>query len=241
MYTSWSQKRIIKGVKFHLQNFDGLALTLLKSCYLTAIIWYARLAPTRRKCFIVCECVSSHPANPQMIDESRHKNGNLIRKWACNTMIFIPEHGSVNTNNQFLTPRRMQCQPILPKYQYSLMSLLQKCGTHQKSHKVFPRKFSSNGTIMWRNTRIPTWKPTWRQDLNNCTVVQPAPAVRNTTYVTTLNLIAMKITDINLWAELVCSTERSRRRSRNSRNASRSLYVGVQSFGCILFRLFRGD
>ena len=46
---------------------------------LTTIILYANLAPTKRKCFIACECVSSHPANPQMTYESRHKNGSLIR------------------------------------------------------------------------------------------------------------------------------------------------------------------
>ena len=64
MYTSHSRKRIIKGLKFCLQNFGGLGRTFLKMCYLTTIIWYAKLAPTRRKCFIVCECVSSHRANP---------------------------------------------------------------------------------------------------------------------------------------------------------------------------------
>ena len=32
MCTSYSRKRIIKGVKFHLQKFSGLARTLLKRC-----------------------------------------------------------------------------------------------------------------------------------------------------------------------------------------------------------------
>ena len=38
MYTSNNQKRIIKEVKFHLQNFGGLAPTILKRCFLTTNI-----------------------------------------------------------------------------------------------------------------------------------------------------------------------------------------------------------
>ena len=60
----YSRKRIIKWVKFHLQNFSGLALTILRRCYLTTNTWYAKTAPARRKCLTVCECVSSHPTNP---------------------------------------------------------------------------------------------------------------------------------------------------------------------------------
>ena len=41
----------------------------------------------------------------------------------------------------------------------------------------------------------------------------------------------MTITDNNVSAELVCSTERARRRSRNSRNAPRGTYVAVQNVG----------
>ena len=70
----------------------------------------------------------------------------------------------------------------------------------------------------------------WRLSRNNQTVVRPTPAVTNTTYVTTRNLISMTTTDINLRAELVCSTERARIPSRNSRNALRSIYEGIQIF-----------
>ena len=66
MYMSYSRKRIIKVVKFLLQNFVGLARTLLKKYYPIPIIWYAKLAPTRRKSFIGCESVRSHPANHQL-------------------------------------------------------------------------------------------------------------------------------------------------------------------------------
>ena len=52
MYTSFSRKRIIKAAKFHSQNSAGLARTLSKQYCQTIIIWYAKLAPTRRKCFI---------------------------------------------------------------------------------------------------------------------------------------------------------------------------------------------
>ena len=51
-YISCSRKRIIKAAKFHLQNSVGLARTLSKKYYQIIIIWYGKLAPTRRKCFI---------------------------------------------------------------------------------------------------------------------------------------------------------------------------------------------
>ena len=40
----------------------------------------------------------------------------------------------------------------------------------------------------------------------------------------------MTTVDNDLRAELVCSTERAGRRSRNSRNAPRSTYLAVQNF-----------
>ena len=95
-YMFYSRKRIMEGVKFRLGNSRGLAPKLLKRCYLITINWYAKMAPTIRKCFIACESASSHPANPHLTHESRHKNGNPIRRWASNTMICMPERGSVN-------------------------------------------------------------------------------------------------------------------------------------------------
>ena len=73
MHPLYNRKRIIKGVEFHLRNFVGLARTLLKKYYQITINWYANFAPTRRKCFIVCECVSSHHAYHQLTYESSHK------------------------------------------------------------------------------------------------------------------------------------------------------------------------
>ena len=70
----------------------------------------------------------------------------------------------------------------------------------------------------------------WRQARNNRTVVRPTPAVPNTIYVITRSLIAMTTTDIEMLAELLCSAERARRRCRNSRNATRGIYVAVQNF-----------
>ena len=64
--SSCNRKRIIKVAKFHSQNFDGLARTLSKKCYQITIIWYEKLALTKRKCFIGCEGVSSHLANHQL-------------------------------------------------------------------------------------------------------------------------------------------------------------------------------
>ena len=74
MYMSCSRKRIIKRVKFLLQIFVGLVRILLKKYYQKTIIWYAKLAPKRRKCLIICECVSSHAAKHQLTYQSSHKN-----------------------------------------------------------------------------------------------------------------------------------------------------------------------
>ena len=70
----------------------------------------------------------------------------------------------------------------------------------------------------------------WNQARNNRKIVLPTPAVPNTTCVITRNITAMTTVDISLSAELVCSTERARRRSRNSRNAQRGKYVAAQIF-----------
>ena len=161
MYMSYSRKQVIKAVKFRLRNFGGLALILLNRCYLTTITWYAKLAPTRRKCFTVCECVNSHPANARLIYELRHKNRKLIRNWASNTMICMPNRGDVTTRYPFLTPRKiMQRHPIHPKLQYSLIYQWGNA-EHIRNHtRVCPRKYSSNRTSMWRN-RFVSLTETW--------------------------------------------------------------------------------
>ena len=48
----YSQKQITKEAKFLLPIFGGLDHILLKRCYRTITIWYAKLAPIRRKFFI---------------------------------------------------------------------------------------------------------------------------------------------------------------------------------------------
>ena len=142
MYTSYSRRRKIKAVKFHLQNFVGLARTLSKGCCQTTVIWYANLAPTRRKCFIICECVSSHPTNHQLTYESSHKNINPIRMWASNTMICMPDRGSMIMNSQFLKlKKKMQRHPVHTEFQYSLTFQHRKRGTHQELHTSIPEKF----------------------------------------------------------------------------------------------------
>ena len=73
----------------------------------------------------------------------------------------------------------------------------------------------------------------WNQARNNRKKVRPSAAVPNTTCAITLNLTAMTTIDISLYTELVCSTERARRRSRNSRNAQRDKHVAAQ-----IFRIF---
>ena len=93
--------------------------------------------------------------------------------------------------------------------------------------RVFPRNFSSKGTIMWRNRYVSRYG-TWCGDKLGTTEL--FPAAPKTNYVITRCLIAMTPTDIKLRAELVRSTERARIRSRKSRNASFSKCVTVQNF-----------
>ena len=98
--TSYSQKRMTKEAK--LQIFGWLDIILLKRCYRTVIIWYAKLAPKRRKCFIEWGCATSHPTNPYWIYKSHHVSGKQAQKLSLNTMSCTPEHGSVNMRIQFL-------------------------------------------------------------------------------------------------------------------------------------------
>ena len=81
----------------------------------------------------------------------------------------------------------------------------------------------------------------WRQARNNREKVQPIPGVANTIYVITQNLTAMTTTDISVSAELVCSTERARRRSRKFKERATWHMRSSSNFLHILFWLFPGD
>ena len=65
-------------------------------------------------------------------------------------------------------------------------------------------------------------EPDVEQAWSNQAIVRPTPGVQNTICVITRSLIAMIITDIISCAALVCSRERVRKRSRNSKNAPRN-------------------
>ena len=242
-YRSHGGKWIIKGVKFRLRNFDGLAHRLSERCYPITITWYAKLATTRRKCFIACECVSSHPANRHLTYDPRHKNGNPIHKLASKTMICLPECGSVNTKSQFLTPKIiMQRHTTHPKSQCNLIYQPKKQWTTQKPHGSVPEIiFFERKSYVTYQVPIPTWNLMWTQAQSNQTKVLPSPAVQNTVYLITRNLNAMTITDNNSWAALVYSTDRVRGRSRKPGNASSNKYVTVPRFYYILCWLFPGD
>ena len=56
-----------QGSKIPFTEFRWIGPYIIeKKCYHIIIIWYEKLALTERKCFIGCECVSSHPANHQL-------------------------------------------------------------------------------------------------------------------------------------------------------------------------------
>ena len=180
---------------------------------------------------------------PHLIYDLRHKNGNLIRKWASNTIIWMPKRGNVNTTSQFSMPQIiMQLHSIHLKTQWSLIHQLRKRETHQGLHRSVSEKFFlKRKNYVTQQIRIPTWNFMWKQIRNNRIIVRPTPAVLTTIYVITRNLNAMMIKDFNSWAELLCSTERLRRRSRKYRNASRNKNVAVQKICYIPFWLFPGN
>ena len=183
------------------------------------------------------------PRNTRLIYESRQKNGNLIRKWASNTMIFMPERGSVKTKSQFLTSKKIvQRHSIQLKFKYNPYYQLRKRGTHQEPHRSVPENFFlKRKNYVTQQIRMPTWNLMRKQARSNWTLAWPTPAVQNTFYVVIWSLIAMTIIDFNSWAALMFSTERKRRRSGNCRSASRNKNVAVQTFCRIPCWLFPGD
>ena len=63
-FTFYSLKQITKEVKFPFQISGGLDHMLLKKYYRTIIIWYAKLAPIKRKFCTEWGCANSHLDNP---------------------------------------------------------------------------------------------------------------------------------------------------------------------------------
>ena len=95
--------------------------------------------------------------------------------------------------------------------------------------RAFPRNFSSHGGIVWRKKiRIPTKNLMRKQIQKNEIIGCPIPAVRSTSYIITRSLVEILTTDKNFCTALVCCTERTRRRTRNFRNAARNKYESVQ-------------
>ena len=139
---SYSRKQITRWVKFLSRKFGRMVPTLLKRCYQATTIWYSKLAPTRWNCFIACDCVRSQPDNPYLMYKSGCKNGNLIRKWALNTMIWMLEHGNVTMKSQFSTPRTIIWRhSIHPEVDLDPIGQLKKRGTHQEPDEIVPQKF----------------------------------------------------------------------------------------------------
>ena len=173
MNISYNRKRIIKGAKLDLQNFVGLARTILKKYYQTTIIWYTKLALTRRKCFIGWECVNSHPSNHQLTYKSSHRKTNPIPKWVWIMTICMQERGSMIMNSQFW------CR----EQKYGITQITRNSGTvwlfnggneeHTRNHtRLFPRNFPSNRRSRRRNGYVSTYG-TWCGNKLRATGEQP--------------------------------------------------------------------
>ena len=148
--TYHGQKKITKGAKLSLQIFSGLDHILLKRCYRTMIIWYAKLAPIRPKFFIEWGYANSHPANPYRTYQSHHANGNQTQKLALNVTIYTPEHGSVNMTRQFLIAFTITWQPLVhPKFQDDSNKQLMKWGALREPYQEIPQKLFLVRQTVW--------------------------------------------------------------------------------------------
>ena len=111
MYTAYSRKRIIQAANFQSQNFDGLTRPLSKKYYQIIIIWYAKMASTRRKCFIRRECVSSHPTNHRLTYQSSPKKINPIPKRVLIMTIYVQERWRTILSSHFFDAETTNAAP----------------------------------------------------------------------------------------------------------------------------------
>ena len=109
--------------------------------------------------------------------------------------------------------------------------------THDCSSEIFPQTDEVSDVTY----TYPYMEPNVKKARSNRKTTRPIPAVPNTFYVITRSLTAMTITDINLSAEQVCSTERARGRSRKFKEPATWHLRGISNFPHILFWLFPGD
>ena len=139
----YSRKQITKGVKFPLQVFAGSDHILLKRCYPTIIIWYAKLVLKWRKFFIEWGYDISHLANWYQTYQSHHANGNQTPRLSSHMTIYTPEHGSVNKMSQYLTAITTIWQHLVhPNLQYDPNRQLMKWSTLRESYQETPQKLS---------------------------------------------------------------------------------------------------
>ena len=140
-------------------NFDNMGQNgYPERCYRKTIIWYAKFAPTKHKCFIACECVNSHPGNPYLIYESRHKNRNPNRKWVSNTIICTPERGVWIWKAKF---RRRKWKHNAVQFTWNCRTLwfinLRNVEQSKNRTGVFPKFLPTRKIYVTLQIRTPTW------------------------------------------------------------------------------------
>ena len=95
------------------------------------------------------------PDNLLPMNKSRQRIGNLIWKWAINTMIWMLEHEHVTKKGQFSTPSTItRRHPIHPQVQCDLIRQEKKRGTQQETQESVPLKFFPNGWVFWRKRHV---------------------------------------------------------------------------------------
>ena len=243
IYTSYSRKRIIKGVKFHFSEFRLIGPYIIEKVlpnnnYLvrkngskkTQVLHRMRMrqfTPRQPPADIL---ITPQEYKPDP-DVSLKHDDLYARAWEFDyeQSFFEAENNNATPPN----PHEYQMQTDISNEEMRYTP-----GTaHECPPEIFPQTDEVNDVKDTYPHMEPDLEPSSEQPESSLTNL----AVLNTNYLITRNLIALTTTDISLSAELVCSTERARRRSRNSTNAPRGTYVAVQNFLDFLFWLLSGD
>ena len=152
MFLSCRRKQFTKGTKFFLRNSGGLGRILLEKCYQTTIIWFAKLAPPKRKCLIACDCISSQPDNPHPICKSHLKKEIWSGKEHSLRWLVFYSMWRWFWNANFWRKRWEYNAPwSTPNCSKILLNAQRNVEHTRNLVSMFPSNFSLNGRILWRN------------------------------------------------------------------------------------------
>ena len=199
-FTSYRWNQITREVKFPLQISGGLDHILLRKYYPTIIMWYAKLAPMKRKFWTEWGCVNSNRLNPYQIYQSHHAN--------------LQPYPEVIIKHDDLYARAWECEydkPIIDSDRDNMVISNPPEVTFRPEEAANEIR-STPGTIPYRTTPqrfSPTQmkQMTERIRITTCSLMRiivwskltrglPTPAAQNMIYAITQGQCAMTTTDI---------------------------------------------